>query len=355
MKLSNSNFNKLFIIIAFTLGSISSQAQEKKDEIVWPEDGKYRVDTIYNKKNPYNLFVSAGVVAEGDLFGGASGFGAYVRGRYMLARSIMVAANIIISPNAILPANISSKYDYHVVEARLSIPFKRSNEPVNVSKKLYTYTFSQGGNNYKRTYSANFPVMASTYQCFTASIGQSHRYYTQGFDSAARSFNIEDAGGNVVHKRATLGYSTMTLSFGYTYSQGLKFKGRVYSNIEGSRRKKIVRSKSIIDMSAEILYGITVADKNIIGINDGSGVKYDDNLVNQYKITSAGVNKSNLGFRFAADLKKSIFSIKMEMGSRPGITHDYKNGTARVENDKWVRGFSRAYLQMGVGIGIGAL
>lgn len=355
-------FTKLSVSasLLLLLATNALRAQEKQP-IVWPEEGKYRVDTIYNKPYPYNLFVNVFACAEGDLFGGAAGAGIGAYARYTVAKRFMVAATYIGMPGAFIPnADVRANYDYHYVEARAVIPFKRSKEPQAVSKKLYSYYYYDGVNRYKRTYSANFNVMASTYLALTGSVSQSHRYYFQKFDTAGRSFKIYDVTSgnqNQVYKRAQIGFSTFTWSAGIFYSTGMKFKGKAFATLEGHHRKKTVRAKSIIDLAAEVLVGTTIADEKPTGIFESGTWKYDTAIVNRYALIGGkgAVNKKNLGWRFQINMKKGIIGYRVEMGVKPGIDFDYSNNNAKVENEWLVKRMNRAYLNMGIGIAIGAL
>lgn len=358
---------RLLLISLFSIWCLGTLMAQEKPPIVWPEEGKYRVDTIYNKPYPYNLFVNAFGQFEGDLFGSAAGLGIGLYGRYTIAKRIIVSGTIIGMPKSLLPnEDIKSNYDYHIFEARAAIPFRRSKEPVAVSKKLYSYYYYEGSQKYQRTYTANFNVMGSTYTGLTGSVSQSHRYYGQQKDSAGRSFALydkNDANKTRVYKRAQIGYSTFMWSVGLYYSSGMKFKGKAYATLEGLHKRKTVRVKTIIDMSAELLVGKTIADKNIIGVYDNGSWKYDSALVNKYEIMSFDGKKTgndavqmrNLGWRIQLNMKKGWWGFRTEMGVKPGIDFDYSQNGAKAENDWLVKRLNRAYLMMGIGFGIGAL
>lgn len=42
-------------------------------------------------------------------------------------------------------------------------------------------------------------------------------------------------------------------------------------------------------------------------------------------------------------------------GAKPGIAHDYKNGTAKVDKEWLIKGCSNMYMSWGLGFAIGAL
>ncbi len=346
----------------FLLGLVSATgfqfASAQKKEIIWPANGSYRVDTVYNKKNPYPLFIGFGVLAEVDLFASSpAGFGVYVHGRYTLLKLIQVSGSIITgAPLAnMIGGNVAANYDYHIYQARVTIPFKKSLEPVNVSKKLYSYTFTENGRSYNRTYSANFPVMASSYQGLTGSISQIHRYYGQQKDSGSNSFTVNNISTNDrAFVPALVGYSTVMFSAGFHYSQGLKFKGKVFATIEGRHKKKTVRSKSVIDMAFEVLMGATVVDDKISAVKVGNKWSYENVDVSKYTRNSDAKTKK-FGFRFEINMKRGLMGMRFEMGVKPGIRHDYKNNDGKVDNEWLVKPLSNAYVAWGIGFGIGAL
>ncbi len=357
MKLKNT-FLKL-VLLGLVSALCSQFASAQKKEIEWPANGSYRVDTVYNKKNPYPLFINFGLQAEGDLFASSpAGIGVYVHGRYTLAKLIQVEGSIITgAPIAsMVGGNVAANYDYHIYQARVTIPFKRSMEPVPVSRKLYQYTYSEGGRTYKKTYSANFPVMAASYQGLTASMSQIHRYYGQQKDSGSNSFTIND---DVSSKRAYLpalvGYSTVMFSAGFHYSQSLKFKGKVFATIEGSHKRKTVRAKSVIDFAVEVLMGATIVDNNISAVKVSNKWSYEAADVNHYKINTSDTKTKKFGWRFEVNMKKGLWGMRFEMGAKPGISHDYKNNNLKVDKEWLIKGLSNCYMTWGIGFAIGAL
>ncbi len=358
MKKSVITSTKTLLLACLVLFSLQSQAQKKeqKKPTEWPEEGKFRIDTIYNKKLPYNLFINAGLQVEGDLFGKSpAGVGVYVYGRYTLARLIQISGTIVTGAAPLanqIGGNVAANYDYHNYSARIAIPLKKSKEPVNVSKKLMQYQYREGGQQYQKTYTANFPVMASTYQGLTGSISQLHRYFGQKYTSGA-SFNMFDANNDTFHQQAIIGYSTLMFSVGFHYSQGIKFKGKAYATLEGRHRRKTVRQKSVLDMCAELLIGATKADEKVTGIMKDGKFNYDAPYVDLYKRGDVKTNK--FGFRFEINMKRGLMGMRLEMGTKPGIRHDYSEDGGKVENEWLVKRMANAYMVLGIGLGIGAL
>lgn len=227
--------------------------------------------------------------------------------------------------------------------------------PQNVHFKL-----GQSGN-YK--YSADIPVGTGQYQGVTVSLNSWSGLNTVEADPHHRSWTLVDNATNRVVDTTNVSafVKSQVIGFGYMFSQSMNFKGRFRTSGMGN---KIRRKRSSLDFSAELLFAPVIRVYDRFGNNDiDANTKihpfnvtkeagaFDDATVAKYYFKD--IQKSRVGWRFQAEMTKGIINYRFEFGSRPGLS-TYLN----QENEKskfYERPLNRMYLQMGIGIGIGAL
>lgn len=295
------------------------------------------VDTIFNRPKANKLMINLGAQADISYNGAGSGYyGAYGHARLNLTKFFQVGVTIA-RPFTTLPAD-KPDLKYSVFEAQAAIFFSDKSETENTTVKVS----SSGGYDY----SASFPTPKRVQWGVCGSLfNWTHPFIRDDKDSTTfEAVNTSPTNTISANASSNPGVYTniMTSGFsaGFQVSTNTRAKYRVRSTVNGREHRKKVRKNSSVDISLEILFA------PVIRASDNTNLQQKQGMQN-YQISQ--VKTKHTGFRIRTEMRKGIFSIRNEIGMRPGVRY-------AMGGDASSPGIFRgAYYLLGLGIGIGAL
>jgi hypothetical protein len=316
------------------LSCFSLQAQFNSDEMT------YRVDTLKNKPRGNKLMVTAGAQGDMDYNGsGASGYyGAYGHSRFNIGRFLQVGGTVVM-PFTQAPAD-KPDLKYSVIEAGAVFFFTDKLEKENHKFTLGHGRSDKGG----ITFSATLPIPKSVQFGLCGGVYNWTRPFVRGQkDTMAFSATNVSDGKNNYRDNIYTNVSVSGISAGIALSTNIKAKYRFHTT-KTTMRGKVKEGKAMgrRNMSADIAMEFLFAPS--VRYQDQVTIRKNDTL-QVYSISN--INKQRMGFRVRAEVRKSIWSVRFEMGARPGVKYAMGgNGN---------KALSGLYYTLGLGIGIGAM
>ena len=296
----------------------------------------YTIDTLKKKPGSNALIINAGVFADFDYNGAGSGYyGAYAHGRYKIGRFLQVGGTAAI-PVTAAPVD-KPDLKYLVLEGQAAFFFYDKLSTENHKFKLGHGR--EGGQEYN--YSATLPVPQSMQLGVCGSVFNWTRPIMRGSKDSMIFESTNTATGNPHYQDGIYTNVNVTgFAAGLALSTNAKVKYRFNTYHNGHERKKIRRLNSSADVALEMLYAPAIRFRD--NVDAGSGASRAN-----YSISN--LEKKHMGFRVRADIHRSIFSVRFEMGMRPGVNYFPGGDTG---GKKFLKG---AYYLIGLGFGIGAL
>jgi hypothetical protein len=320
--------------IALGLFSVTTLTAQRYDESM-----SYTVDTLRNKPRSNKLMINAGVQGDADYNGAGSGYyGAYAHGRFNIGRFLQVGGTFVM-PFTDAPKD-RPDYKYSIMEAQAALFFSDKTE-----KEKHDFTLGHGSTKDGRVkFHAALPIPKSVQLGLCGGMFNWTRPFVRGQKDTAifDAVNISD-GRNVYKDNIYTNVSVTGFSAGFALSTNLKAKYR-FNTVKMTSRgnikhgKTTVRRNTSVDLAMEFLFAPSVRFQENVNVvqNDTAQTYFISNL-----------QKKHMGFRVRAEIRKSIFSVRFEMGVRPGVKYAMGgNGNKTL---------SGAYYTLGLGIGIGAL
>jgi hypothetical protein len=299
--------------------------------------GTFEVDTIFNKPKANRLMINLGAQADFSHNGAGSGYyGAYGHARMNLTKFFQVGVTVV-RPFTAPPAD-KPDLKYSVFEIQAAVFFSDKSQSETTKVKVAT----SGG----FSYSASFPTPKRTQWGVCGSLfNWTHPFIRDDKDSttleAVNTSPTNTISSNVASNPGVYtNITTSGFSAGFQVSTNTRAKYRVRSTVNGRDHSKKVRKNSSVDVSLEVLFA------PVIRASDNTNLQQKQGMQN-YQISH--VKTKHTGFRIRTEMRKGIFSIRNEIGMRPGVKY-------AMGGDVSTPGFLRgAYYLLGLGIGIGAL
>jgi hypothetical protein len=310
-------------------------------QVMISDEMTYTVDTLKNKPWGNKLMVTAGVQGDMDYNGsGASGYyGAYGHGRFNIGRFLQVGGTFVM-PITEAPTD-KPDLKYNVIEAGAVLFFSSKTEKENHKFKIGHGRSNKGAINF----TANMPIPKSVQFGLCGGVFNWTRPFVRGQKDtmAFNATNVSD-GKNNYHDNIYTNVSASGISAGLAISTNVKAKYRFHTTkvkMHGRGEKK-GKATGRRNMSADI--GLELLFAPSVRYEDQVKIMKNDTL---QTYTISNIHKQRMGFRVRAEVRKSIWSVRFEMGARPGVKYAMGgNGN---------KALSGLYYTIGLGIGIGAL
>lgn len=372
--------NKL--IFSFLLTFMALQDIDLKAQIAYYREVYYSVDTLYLKPRSNRVMINVG--AQADINGDASGtnIAPYLYARAQVSRFLfsgLVSAlpgtsyNIQEATVVFCFKGASEKPKSGVTVGDMGvrpIKFKTGGKHKYISPEDYSFTTTKEDVSYRGP-TMNAPggtkvtTTTTTKHSGTKNVKRKEKstaylnvplYTRAGFSIGAFHW----ARPNNISKVS----NAQGISFGFVATTNQKARYRFHYRVKENdvdvnglgnydvratdriykRGTKIGRVNSSIDFAMEFLYSpIVLLDKPQYlqkSQTDTTGKLVD-------------IKKKNFGFRFRAEVRKGIVSMRYEVGLRPGVKA--RVGGIDGEDNVATRLMGGAYVLVGLGIGIGAL
>jgi hypothetical protein len=332
---------KLVLTISCVAATVIANAQTKK-EIVWPEAGSFRVDTLLSKTNVSKLMIAAGGYGQG-MYSPASlavDYGAYGYARMRFAKFAALSGYINQGLAAMPNGGGTSSHQ----EATATIYYSKRDSRDQAVKVLEEWKDNYGANGSytKHTISAPYSYPSGFFS--GVGVGIINKKYFAPIDMSNGVIKNTITDSAINFKSAVTQVNTQLLTFGITSSSCAKFKGKIfYTSKEGKNGVYKVRKNTSIDMSLQCLMALhTSVGSSLIMINE----KKTASDVASRSFTPQAYKK--FGWKIAMVIRpNAVFSINAQMGSLPGVKSSSVKGAKKmIEN---------GYMQIGFGFGIGAL
>lgn len=367
----SAKFNLLFTLSTITSVFMSREASAQ----VYERYVEYTVDTIYlkPKSNRIGFNIGGQLDANGD---GARrhNFGLYAFGRVNVSRFLF--SGLVAMPMPGVTYNSPDASSYNIQEATAVFCF--GSERKNKTTPTVSTTeieregtlFYTGGKckeiinvitttTYVGAYGTGYTTRSSSKGKKTGKVyaelsvpKRSKVGLSAGVFNWARPNNIS----GVVHATGFsfgfVGYTNKKAKYKFNY----QVKGNTCTDLGNGQYnvvpngkvyktgKKTGKVNQTIDFGLEFLYA--------------PNINFD---IPQYRVFTddtdtlghlEDIKKKHFGFRFRTEVRRGIFSMRYEVGLRPGVK--YKIGGAAGEDNFATRAMSGGYILMGFGIGIGA-
>jgi hypothetical protein len=336
--------NRKLLFVAVTVLSFFSANFQLKAQA----DVTYSVDTLFNKPHGNKLMINLGAQADADANGAGSGYyGAYAHGRFNIGRFLQMGGTIAV-PVTAAPTD-KPDYKYFIMEAQGAFFFSDKKE-MKSEKIVLTHSrkHAQGWNdktagNYE--HSAQLPIQQSTQLGICGGIFTWTRPILRGVKDTVLFNALNTATNSSLYKDNVYTNVTVSgISAGFAVSTNTKAKYRfhIHKVEEGGNKKESklnVRRNMSVDMGLELLYAPVILFQNSTTVMAKGGPE-------QYDISK--LKTKHVGFRVRAEMRKKIFSLRFEMGMRPGVDYSLAGNSTKT----YLNG---AYCLLGMGIGLGAL
>lgn len=329
---------------------------------VWVQLVKYSVDTIFDKPHANRLMVIAG--AQGD----GSYYGAYARARINLGRLLQVGG-IVAAPFTSAPSN-RPDIKYSVIEGQAAFFFSDKMERDNRAffikgQNLQIMQDMKTGKELKKPIGSKvealMPVPKSVQLGFCGGFFNWTRPITRGAKDSGLFVAQNTVTGSKAFKEnlyTNVNVTGFAAGFAMTTNAKAKYKFHVYEQEQVLEKvaeneyktlgQKPLKSrgskKGLRDVSVDLALEFLMAPAIIVR---GTSTLLEDGIPVEYTITD--LKKKYMGGRVRADIRNKIWSLRMEIGTRPGASNNIPGSS---ETPKILRG---AYYLLGVGFGIGAL
>ncbi len=295
------------------------------------------VDTIFNRPNANKLMINLGAQADFSYNGAGSGYyGAYGHARLNFFKYLQAGITIV-RPFTQIPSDKPDlKYSVTEFQGTLFFSDKSENEMTKVKVGA-----SDG-----YEYSASFPTPKRVQWGVCGSLfNWTHPFMRSDKDSltleALNTTPTSTLGTRVLSNPGVYtNISTSGFSAGFQVSTNTRAKYRIRSTINGHESSKKTRKNSSVDISLEVLFAPSIRYTEKVSLMQKNGMQ-------TYDISN--VKKKHTGFRIRTEMRKGIFSIRNEIGVRPGVKYAMGGSSS---SPKFLKG---AYYLLGLGIGIGAL
>jgi len=320
---------------------------------------QYSLDTLFDKPHGNTIMVMAGFQGDADANGAGSGYyGVYGRARYNIGRFLQVSG---MYANSVTTPATQPDFKYSILEASgaffFSDKMEKDNRAFKVKgkiKEIKTVFHSDRRVNSQNSAATMLAVPKAVQIGVCGGFFNWTRPLIRGpKDTLAFKATNELTGSHNYQSNVYTNVHVTGFSAGFAMTTNAKAKYKFHSYNteryhEGQTRsgEKVIKDNGFknglrdmsVDLALELLVGgVTIQNTSTL-VQNGKNVNY--------LITDA--KTKNVGYRVRAELRSKIFSLRMEIGCRPGASY----GVGGSKTSSILNG---AYYLLGVGFGIGAL